>query len=277
MRKTNPMFAGETEGCDMMRERKDGPPVALENTLERRTVLDWLGKGAVLAIGAGLFSAGACGGDTGAEVKNGKSDGGSRDAGCTPDSFPFAPGEALQAVYRNWGERTVDKQDLKKILAEWKLTVDGLVESPATLPFPDLMRLTRRDQVTDFHCVEGWSVYDVPWNGVHLSTIFDIVKPMASATHVIFTCVGDVYRESLPLEVALEPRSMLGYGIDCNTLPLAHGFPLRMVVPRKFGYKNPKYVYRIQLAESPITGYWSQFGYAPEGDVPKSRLRAGKY
>jgi len=260
----------------------DGPPVIVTRTLERRTVLEWLGKATVLAIGGELAAAcSAVGGGrplggpdsgTGSDV-----DGGIIDAGCAADDFPWSPGDAEHAVFEGWGERTVDGQDLTALLQSWKLTVDGLVETPITFSFADLLELPRQDQITDFHCVEGWSVHDVPWNGVHLASIFELVKPLPSATHLTFTCVGDTYRESLPIDVALEPRSMLGYGVDCNTLPLAHGFPLRMVVPRKFGYKNPKYVYRIQLADEPIQGFWEQYGYSYEGDVPAGRLREGKY
>jgi len=258
-------------------KRNGRPPVIANETLERRTVLDWLGKAAVLAIGGTMLPACAEGGSSSTEPGNGVNDSGVVSNKCASDDFSFEPGDGLQAVYSGWGERTVDEQDLAQILANWTLTVNGLVESPVTLSFQNLLDLTRQNQVTDFHCVEGWSVYDVPWNGVHLSTIFDTVKPLPSAAYVNFISLGDIYLESLPLDVALERRSMLAYGVDCNTLPLAHGFPLRMVVPRKFGYKNPKYIYSIQLDSGPITGYWSQFGYPREGDVPEGRLRDGKY
>jgi DMSO/TMAO reductase YedYZ molybdopterin-dependent catalytic subunit len=258
--------------------RRPGPPIIVEQTLERRTVLEWLGKTAVLAIGGELVAACSVTGAGGlATGPDGGADGGLFDAGCAPDDFPWQPGAGEHAVFEGWGERTVDEQDLTQILQSWELTVGGLVASPMTLSFAELLQLERQDQITDFHCVEGWSVHDVPWNGVHLSTLFELVQPLPSATHLTFTCVGDTYRESLPLDVALEPRTMLGYGIDCNTLPLAHGFPLRMVVPRKWGYKNPKYVYRIELADGPIQGFWEQYGYPYDGDVPQSRLREGKY
>ncbi|MCP4602966.1 MAG: molybdopterin-dependent oxidoreductase [Proteobacteria bacterium] len=92
-----------------------------------------------------------------------------------------------------------------------------------------------------------------------------------------FHTQGDLYNESLPIDVVLEPKTLLAYGIGCSTLPLEHGFPLRLIVPRKFGYKSCKYVYRIELTDKPISGYWVARGYPYEGDVPKSRLRLGKY
>jgi DMSO/TMAO reductase YedYZ molybdopterin-dependent catalytic subunit len=88
---------------------------------------------------------------------------------------------------------------------------------------------------------------------------------------------GDIYLESIPMEVAAEPKTMLAYGIDGSTIPLAHGFPLRLVVPRMLAYKNAKYIYRIEFTDKPLDGYWVKRGYSYEGKVPQSRLREGKY
>jgi DMSO/TMAO reductase YedYZ molybdopterin-dependent catalytic subunit len=89
--------------------------------------------------------------------------------------------------------------------------------------------------------------------------------------------VGGEYSESLPISVAREPRTLLGYGVGGSTLPLAHGFPVRLVVPRLYGYKNAKYLSRIEVTDHAITGYWEQYGYSYAGEVPASLLRTGKY
>jgi DMSO/TMAO reductase YedYZ molybdopterin-dependent catalytic subunit len=258
-----------------MRRKKKGPPIIVTKTLERRTVLEWLGKASVIALGGELIA--ACSAVEGSTPANTGNRSPIFDAECEPVDYPFQPGDGEHDVFASWGERTVDPQDLVQILQNWQLTIGGLVENPLTLSFADLLALPRQDQITDFHCVEGWSVHDVPWNGVHFDEIFDLVKPLDSATHAIFTCVGDKYLESLPLDVVFEPHTLLGYGVDCATLPLAHGFPLRVVVPRKWGYKGPKYVYKIQLSDQPAVGYWEQYGYPYDGDVPADRLREGKY
>jgi DMSO/TMAO reductase YedYZ molybdopterin-dependent catalytic subunit len=143
--------------------------------------------------------------------------------------------------------------------------------------FADILQLERVDQITDFHCVEGWSVLDVPWSGVRLSTLLDQARPLQIATHVTFHCFGDVYEESLPVAEALEPKTLLAYGINCSTLPLQHGFPLRLVIPRKWGYKNAKYVHRIELADEPVFGLWEHLGGTYEADVRPEKLREGKY
>jgi DMSO/TMAO reductase YedYZ molybdopterin-dependent catalytic subunit len=75
----------------------------------------------------------------------------------------------------------------------------------------------------------------------------------------------------------MEPRSILAYGVAGSTLPLDHGFPLRVVVPRLLGYKNAKYVERLELADKPLIGYWVAAGYELDGEVQKNRLRKGHY
>jgi hypothetical protein len=263
-----------------------GPFAPVPVTLERRSVLEWLGKATVLALGGGLAAAcvrdgkGAPSFFDGDAGPDGGTDGrwiGVADLGCGPDDFPFSPGPKDHAVYEDWGERTVDPQDLVEILQGWSLSVDGLVEHPLQLGFADLLALPRQDQLTDFHCVEGWSVHDVPWNGVHLRTLLDLAQPQTGATHITFHCQGGIYRESLPLEVALEDKTLLAFGIDCATLPLSTGFPLRLVVPRKWAYKSAKYLTRLELVDGPVQGFWEQFGYPYDADVPESRLREGKY
>jgi DMSO/TMAO reductase YedYZ molybdopterin-dependent catalytic subunit len=199
------------------------------------------------------------------------------DEGQPGDGFGFEPGDRNHSVYNNWGERTVDKQDLQDILANWRLEVDGMVEEPRIYTFADLVSMERTDLDVDFHCVEGWSVYDVPWNGVHLSKILEQVRPTSSATHVTFHTIGGKYNESLPLDVALEPRTVLAYGIAGSTLPLKHGFPLRIVIPRLLAYKSAKYVERIELTDEAVYGFWVAAGYPYDAEVPQSRLRPGKY
>ena len=139
------------------------------------------------------------------------------------------------------------------------------------------MALPRQNQVVDFHCVEGWSILDVPWNGLHLSELLDAAQPTSGASHLTFHTINQAYNESLPLDVAREPKTMLAYGIAEQTLPLKHGFPLRLVVPRLLAYKSAKYVQRIEVSDHPIDGFWVARGYSYDAEVQESRLRPGKY
>jgi DMSO/TMAO reductase YedYZ molybdopterin-dependent catalytic subunit len=252
------------------------PQVIAQVTVERRTVLRWLGNATVLALGGDVLS--ACLGTSIADRRlsgSGGLDGGPQADGAT--GFAFQPGAGADPIFASWYENTVDAQNLVDILSGWTLTVDGMVSAPLSLRFADLIALERQDQVTDFHCVEGWSVYDVAWNGVSLARILDLAGADAAATHLTFHGIGEQYIESLPVSVAREPRTLLGYGVGGSTLPLAHGFPLRLVVPRLLGYKNAKYLTRIEVTDHAVDGYWEAYGYSYDGEVPASRLRPGKY
>jgi len=259
-------------------------PYISETTMTRRTLLEWVGKAAVIPLGVAVLRACASRREMPAEVPPGAdagADAPDETAGDTEEpagaKYPFEPGKTDKEVFEGWGERTVDEQDIGDILATWKLKVDGLVEEPLVLTFAELVGLPATEQTTDFHCVEGWSIHDVPWNGVHLQRLFETARPKQAATHVTFHTIGGEYNESLPVGIALEPRSILAYGIGGSTLPLKHGFPVRFVVPRLLAYKNPKYVERIELADRPVDGYWVARGYPYAGEVPSSRLRPGKY
>jgi len=227
--------------------------------ITRRTVLEWLGAGVTLSLGPGLLRA--------LEATA---------AGVETDGTEFQPGAGKGAPFDAWPVRTVDPQDLAAILAGWRLRVDGLVEHPFTLSFRELLA-SRIERTADLHCVEGWSVLDIPWSGVLLSDLLDRAQPLSTATHANFHTLGAKYNESLPLAVAREPGTLLAFGAAGETLPLAHGFPLRLVVPRLLGYKNAKFVQRVELSDRPIHGFWVQNGYAYTGEVPLDRLRPGRY
>jgi hypothetical protein len=254
------------------------PPLVSPVTTERRTVLRWLGSSTVLALGGDLLS--ACMGESRAH-SGARRDASPGDAmvadGESPATFPFQPSSLDRAIYDDWYEETVDPQSLTDILASWRLKVDGMVAKSLDLGFTDVVALERQDQVTDFHCVEGWSVFDVPWNGVALGHLLDLAAADAAATHLTFHSIRGEYAESLPIDIAREPRTLLGYGVGGATLPLAHGFPLRLVVPRLLGYKNAKYLERIEVTDHAVGGFWESYGYSYEGDVPAARLRPGKY
>jgi hypothetical protein len=235
------------------------------NTWTRRSLVSWLGKSCVLAL-AGRGVAG-CGNPTNPNNEY-------QWTGCEGASFEFSPGAC---DIGSWGQRTVDPQRLDNILATWQLSVDGLVTNELSLTFDQLVDLPSHNPVVDFHCVEGWSVYDVPWNGVHLSKLFEQAQVDPSATYVTFHTLGGEYNESLPLDVALETNSILAYGVGGSSLSIKHGFPVRMVIPRLFGYKSAKFVERIELTDFPIDGYWVHRGYSYDGEVQASRLREGKY
>jgi len=115
--------------------------------------------------------------------------------------------------------------------------------------------------VSDFHCVEGWGVKDVRWEGVRLQTLIELARPAPDAGFLTFSSAGGVYKDSLTLQQALLPDVLLAYHMDERPLSREHGYPLRLVMPRMYGYKGPKWLERIEFVKVREIGYWEQRGW----------------
>ena len=143
----------------------------------------------------------------------------------------------------------------------WRLRIDGLVERPLDLTYAQLLALPRAEQVSDFHCVTGWSVDNVHWAGVRFADLLALARPAAPARALTFVSAERPYVDSLSLEEAHYPDAMLAYELDGKPLTRPHGAPVRVVMPKMYGYKGVKWVERITVAESADPGYWEQRGY----------------
>jgi DMSO/TMAO reductase YedYZ molybdopterin-dependent catalytic subunit len=143
----------------------------------------------------------------------------------------------------------------------WRLRIEGLVERPLALTYDELLALPRAEQVSDFHCVTGWSVEDVRWAGVRFDNLLAEARPLPGARAVSFYSAEKPYVDSLTLEQARAPDVMLAYEMDGEPLPRPHGAPARVVMPRMYGYKNVKWVDRIVLTRDQLVGYWEERGY----------------
>ena len=143
----------------------------------------------------------------------------------------------------------------------WRLRVDGLVEQPVDLTYDELLALPRAEQVSDFHCVTGWSVDNVHWAGVRLRDLLAAVRPTPDADALTFVSAEHPYSDSLTLDQALLPDVMLAYEMDGEPLTRAHGAPVRLVIPEMYGYKGVKWVEQITLAPVPEAGFWEQRGW----------------
>jgi DMSO/TMAO reductase YedYZ molybdopterin-dependent catalytic subunit len=150
----------------------------------------------------------------------------------------------------------------------WRLKVEGLVEKPLTLRFDEIQALPRKTQERNFVCVEGWGLDDQRWEGVHLKEIFSKVKISPKAKFVSFHATGGQYDDSLSIQEALEPDTMLAYRVNGKDLLPENGFPLRLVIPRMYAYKSVKWVERIVFTEKQEKGYWEKFGYPSDGSIP---------
>jgi DMSO/TMAO reductase YedYZ molybdopterin-dependent catalytic subunit len=146
-------------------------------------------------------------------------------------------------------------------LERWRLVVDGAVERRLDLTWADLLALPQVDEISDFHCVTGWSRLDVPFRGVRLETVLALAGPRPEATHVL-TWGYDGYSTNLPLEEALKPDVLLVHGADGAPLPVEHGGPCRIVTPELYAWKGAKWVSRIDVTNGDVKGYWERNGYS---------------
>ncbi len=151
--------------------------------------------------------------------------------------------------------------------AGWRLQVDGLVERPLSLTIEDVKRLPVRSQITQIACEEGWS-YVAEWTGAPLSEVLQAAGIKPEARYVAYFSMDRDWWDSLDLDEALHPQTLVSY--EMNGAPLSSGFgaPLRLRVPRQLGYKSVKYLTRLTVAASLKeigTGLGSSspsFGYA---------------
>ncbi len=144
---------------------------------------------------------------------------------------------------------------------DYRLTIDGLASNPMTMTLDDILRTPAVSETRFYQCVTGWTVPNVHWTGIRLSTLLDRAQPHPEAKAVTFYSFDGVYTESLTMEQARHSDVLLAYKIMGQPLSRAQGAPLRLVVPGMYGYKFAKWVNRVELAAAPIDGYWERNGY----------------
>ncbi|WP_445152143.1 molybdopterin-dependent oxidoreductase [Baekduia sp. Peel2402] len=155
--------------------------------------------------------------------------------------------------------------------ATWRLEIDGLVERPQRFTLDDLQALPAAQQVSDFHCVTGWSVNDVRWRGVRFDDLLASAGLLPNATALSFVSSEKPYVDTLTLEqIRAAPDAMLALEMDGKPLTREHGAPARVVMPQMYGYKGVKWVQRITVTDTVKDGYWEQRGYDRDAYVGRS-------
>lgn len=132
--------------------------------------------------------------------------------------------------------------------ANWRLTVDGLVDRPASFTLPQLRSFPSRSQITEIACEEGWS-HIAEWHGVPLSYVLDLVGVQPQARYVVYFSIQPDWKESIDMDDAMHPQTFLTYGMNGANLPVASGGPLRMRLPRQLGYKSVKFLTHITVTD----------------------------
>lgn len=185
-----------------------------------------------------------------------------------PATSSLPPGQKPIARILRWG---IDHPALVKDIpaldvTTWQLVVDGQVETPLRLGWLELLALPQVTSVSDFHCVEGWSVLNCRWEGVRFNTVATRAKPQAGVTSVFFEC-ADGYTTSLPLSNLMDDDVLLAYRLNGEDLTTSLGGPLRLIVPQKYAYKSAMWLTRIQFLTTQRLGFWEQRGYSDTADV----------
>jgi DMSO/TMAO reductase YedYZ molybdopterin-dependent catalytic subunit len=152
----------------------------------------------------------------------------------------------------------------------WHLTVDGLVDHPLTLSYQDLLALPMQQQYESLMCISnnvgGEYMSNALWEGVLLRDLLQQAGVKAGAIKVVLYAVDD-YSDSIHMEKALEPTTLLAVRMNGKTLPQGHGFPVRMLVPGIYGMKHCKWLTRIQVVNTDYQGYWQQRGWSDPATI----------
>jgi DMSO/TMAO reductase YedYZ molybdopterin-dependent catalytic subunit len=153
-----------------------------------------------------------------------------------------------------------DRDEVPEVdAASYRLEVGGRVADKHSWTLAELYRLPQTDQITRHICVEGWSAIG-RWGGVSFATFLRHVGADLTAKFVGFKCLDD-YWTSIDMPTALHPQTLLTFSYDGRTLPPEYGFPMKLRMPTKLGYKNPKHIAAIFVTNEYPGGYWEDQGY----------------
>ena len=144
--------------------------------------------------------------------------------------------------------------------ADWRLAVDGMVARPASLSLSELRGFPAKSQITQLICEEGWS-FIAEWIGVPLGEVLNAVGILPEARYVVYFSLQGDWWDSVDMADALHPQTFLTYGMNGGDLPVGHGGPLRLRIPRQMGYKSVKYITRLTVTDT-MKGFGKGLGSA---------------
>jgi DMSO/TMAO reductase YedYZ molybdopterin-dependent catalytic subunit len=172
----------------------------------------------------------------------------------------FLPGGGFRYYTVTGGYPLIDK-------ASYRLKVSGLVDTVNSYGFDELSKLNQVELIDDFQCVTGWVVKGVRWKGVALADLIEMAHPSKGAQAVNFYSADNVYSESLSLSQVKQLGVLVAISMDNKPLSQAHGGPVRLFVPKMFGYKSIKWLNEIKVSSSQVVGYWEQNGYPQDAYI----------
>ena len=187
--------------------------------------------------------------------------------GVAPERIP--PGQTVTAKFPVLHYGPVPAVDL----ATWDLQVFGLVEGPLRYTYEQVLAMPRERMVVDIHCVTGWSKLDTVWEGAKFREFLRGLRPRPEARFVLVHAEAG-FTTSLPLDVISAPEVMMAYRFGDAELAPEHGWPLRLVVPRKYFWKSAKWIRGCEVLAEDQLGFWERNGYNNSADPWKEERYA---
>jgi len=173
------------------------------------------------------------------------------------------PGQRYARKFVKYSIFSPPKVDLRS----YRLKVTGAVERPLSLSYDDMLKFTVVSYTESFHCVDGWSVKDVRFEGIPLKELILKARPRRARYVMLRGLEG--YETVVPLEDALSDKAIIALKMNDNLLTEGHGFPARAFIPYLYGWKSAKWLCEIELLEEDKDGYWERRGYHERGNVFK--------
>jgi len=182
-----------------------------------------------------------------------------RDDPATADRIP--PGQYRTEKFPVLHYGSVPKTDLRT----WDFKVWGLVDSPFRLTWAEFKTLPRKTVQTDIHCVTRWSKLDTAWEGVPIQAILEAAQLRPAAAFVLAHSEQG-YTANLPLDVLDDDDVLLADTFNGEPLEPEHGYPLRLVIPKRYFWKSAKWIRGLEFLDHDILGFWERYGYSNNAD-----------
>ena len=185
----------------------------------------------------------------------------------------ITPAGAFYVVSKNAGGDPVVSD------ADWRLIVDGQVNQPVQLDYNLLRQLPAVEVVKTLECISNFTaqcelasfgcdlISTAAWKGARLVDVFDLAGGLKAGTTSLTARAADEFTSSVPIEVALDPETLLVYEMNGAPLPPAHGFPVRVLVPGRYGFKSPKWVVQLSAEPRPVPDWYGQRNWSLDGLV----------
>jgi len=150
-------------------------------------------------------------------------------------------------------------------LSGWDFRVWGEVEQPFMLRWAEFRNLATTEQTLDIHCVTRWSKLDTTWEGVAIQTVLELAGVRPNATHVV-SHAEQGYTANVPLSVLDDDDVLLAHTFGGAPLEAEHGYPLRLLIPKRYFWKSSKWVRGLEFLDHDQLGFWERYGYNNDAD-----------